>query len=107
MARPFKMPKEVTLKKSDVYEDFVEKPLLISNKIFSKLGLKPILNITLASENYHNLGGDSAFWNPEKKNEINKISNKNNNTHYLSTFEKILCYFCSLPILIFRYFIKY
>ena len=25
MARPFKMPKEVTLKKSDVYEDFVEK----------------------------------------------------------------------------------
>ena len=49
------------------YEDLVKNPLLISNKIFSKLGLKPILNVTLTSENCHNLGGDSAFWNPEKK----------------------------------------
>ena len=89
------------------YEDLVKNPLIQSNKIFLKLGLKPILNISLNKETFHNLGGDSSFWSPKKKHEINKILNKNNNTNYLSTFEKILCYFCSVPILIFRYFIKY
>ena len=88
------------------YEDFVKDPLLKINKIFSKLDLKPITNIILKDKNFHNLGGDSSFTEPNKKNDISKISNKNTNIHYLSTRDKLFCYLCFLPIFIFRFFIR-